>query len=866
MKRTLALLSLFVWMGIPAIASQKPSFFDPHVVVIDDFESSDSLKSWALVGSEAAISRDWASTGTSSLKIRFLAGQSWPSVQTKLSNAIDLGEFSHLEVDYFNPSDRHLPDLATQEAPQGMVFHPGRGPRPDTLHVVIPPKSALKVRIPIHERLGIDQKGVAFNPSKIREFNFFAWNPKRDYDLYVDRVAVTRDHGADFANFQRTIALASTYIPEAERSVITKQVAQIGETFTGQPFTLANANRFREQTGEAFAGVLAKAKPVPDFYKRLTAAMGTQSIPQQIDAFAALSAEVSAARMSLESFRREVSSRDALGQQLLNSLTAEIDQNAAALHNVMQLRMTRSSALDFGVAMVPPVTFIKAKGQPITEFHNHHAISGARGEIVGTQIVVFATAKALSNLKAELGENGLPASIKPLGFANIGPAKPGTPSFENQWYADIIWESPPPPIEVKPFTLQAFLLEVSIPRDAEPGDYSITSKVEAEGVTPQNISLTVSVLPITLPEKFTLKTTSGVHNASDASALVRFGMDAGNIYGGFLRAPLELIQYNHEAGQQYFNVINWSGYAKEKRDPKSLQSEVNQFLGQVEKVGLTQDNLFFYGWDETPSAQIEATKTYLASVRSAFPRFRIAGAPLGKDWASTPPGLFDIWFGGLGQDKRARISEIKKSGGETGWYDNNLGFIPDLWLARTKGWHAQHWGYQWYLIYSVHSWSDRDARSLDLKSFPYTNWYETVLGSRGAACGLTYYWGAERNERFPSLRMWVFRSGLFDYEYLHKLESLIAQFSKLSLDLQEQALVSQASILLKVPGSILPFPNVDPVTGLTIPVPPSIEDGMGGDIFIALRAQCASLILQIENELKSRKNVGGVENVSPASE
>jgi hypothetical protein len=127
-----------------------------------------------------------------------------------------------------------------------------------------------------------------------------------------------------------------------------------------------------------------------------------------------------------------------------------------------------------------------------------------------------------------------------------------------------------------------------------------------------------------------------------------------------------------------------------------------------------------------------------------------------------------------------------------------LGFFPDAWNARKKGWDAHYWNMDGYLVYNTNTWSSREDKYLVFDSLPYSNWQETRLDALGANCALSYYEKWNEGNYYPSLRLWNFRAGLYDYEYLKKLKILIDDYNVQDLQSEINELLHKATKLLEL--------------------------------------------------------------------
>ena len=134
---------------------------------------------------------------------------------------------------------------------------------------------------------------------------------------------------------------------------------------------------------------------------------------------------------------------------------------------------------------------------------------------------------------------------------------------------------------------------------------------------------------------------------------------------------------------------------------------------------------------------------------------------------------------------------------------------------------------------------------------PYSNWSET--GSANAA--LTYWYGERVHdgrfgkEGLPSFRLWNFRAGLYDYEYLVELEKWVKQAERAGLGDEYAEALARAKRLTAVPENIAAVPEiVDKTTASTIGTG---DEAVGfARAMRRARAEAAELIELFSNALK----------------
>ena len=123
---------------------------------------------------------------------------------------------------------------------------------------------------------------------------------------------------------------------------------------------------------------------------------------------------------------------------------------------------------------------------------------------------------------------------------------------------------------------------------------------------------------------------------------------------------------------------------------------------------------------------------------------------------------------------RTKIQVLRDAGCEVWWYGEGVSFFEEPWQMRRKGWQTFAWGLDGDLLYRTDLWTRFWDNRLSGK-LPFTEWRET--GSAGAA--YVYYRSVhDAATRMPSLRLWNYRDGIEDFEYLHILRRRVERLKK----------------------------------------------------------------------------------------
>lgn len=783
---------------------------EPHAVLIEDFESEQALARWDGEGIRLSIDRGWSTHGDASLRVEYEPGASWPAAETSATlqgSWPNFAAFEHFEADLRNPTDHPAPRPG--DSSHGMVFFTSKGPRPGTVPTRFEPNQTRLLRIDIHDTLSEGDKGNAVDVSKIKRFHFYCWNPSHPYVRLIDRVRLTRDLGQDFDDLIGTLdLLQSLGVPEGTADTLRRAISRARQPLESRGFSIAGMAEVRRILADLEQRLVHEATLASAYRPRLEtiAQAGSWSDDVRRD-LASLRSDLRKAQDRLTA----VAGANTYERRAIDRASAEfavLQAQAADLQAV--LTRTRHDG-GFAVGWQHPGVFVKPYGKAFTGHFHRPTLHAARGETTGIQLVVFAVEKPLESVRVEIvGTEGLPSdavSVKAVGFMNLGRATPGSDAYRLNWYPDILHAVPDAGVSVRTMTKQPFLLEVRMPRDEQVASGQVRVRVTADGQT-RELPIEIEAYDFEVPASFTLNTVSH-GTVADHPMLIEYGMNPSKLYGSYYKMWAEqgresLIQRQYELGQRMFNVENQQNWHANQDDPWAAE-RYREFFERMQSLGIPKDVFFFYGFDESPASAYPRIQRHVERLRDAY-GVPFMSTPHGPGWTDKPVELFDMWAGGLGKteaEKRRRIEAIHDAGHEAWWYDNDLGFSPNAWHSRHKGWYAHHWEMDGYLIYHTVAWTNRENRMLNLGSLPYSNWHESSPGAYGASAALTYYERYNGGQRFPSLRLWNFRAGLHDHQYLTMLAGLLRDLHATGVDPDLEPSVQRAAVLLRLDPRLL---------------------------------------------------------------
>ena len=661
---------------------------DPHTLVLEDFESPDSLERWDAGDNEVVLaerSDAWSTAGDHSLRITFLESPTWSSLDTvraAFDEWPDFGEYEYVEIDFFNPTD--FPGPTEDSNSQGVVFF-AEGSSPNSVSVALQPDSERSWKVSIHDQLAFE-KGDPVNVSRIEKLHFYAWNPSRDYVRHVDNIRLTRDLGRHFTEMKSSLEILETAgLDENRLDQLRGEIKAERERLAQLPFNKRNFKQAREDIQNLKEALGAETVFVDQFDERFHELLGRREWTETTrHALLELDKSLLEARRNVRELELSSGAREGFAAETLERVRAELTRVEADLDNARTFLPYASRDRDFVLGWTSTDHFVKPYGTSFEGSFGPIELSGARGETVGAQVVVF----ALDHIP-EMGFE-LPArhvNISGLGFANIGTAAENSTPHKLQWYPDIIYPLSKGAVKIPAGRLQPLLLDVHIPKDISAGLYFFDLKAKAGGAS-VTLPIALRVYDFSLPENFSLATTSGFR-FPNGLLLPEYGLDAGHLYGGWSDADDDRILEFFERGQRLFNLRNLGSARISRmleRGPEYVRERYEPFLQRMEEIGIPRKHFFFYGLDEVSVNAAEEMRALNALLQESL-GVPLMATPLGGDWVDEPADILSIWAGGLGsgETRRERIRDIHDAGGKPGGMTTTWDSCPMFGTAVIRG-------------------------------------------------------------------------------------------------------------------------------------------------------------------------------------
>jgi len=211
------------------------------------------------------------------------------------------------------------------------------------------------------------------------------------------------------------------------------------------------------------------------------------------------------------------------------------------------------------------------------------------------------------------------------------------------------------------------------------------------------------------------------------------------------------------------------------------------------------DRAVIYGYDEMGADRYPVMGDVYGWLKDRYGvpgMVTVHSAPYGEPEQFTNA---DIWCIHDPYFDPVKAQRIKDSGRQVWWYWHGGGFNESIDRWRKAGWQSWQWRVDGYLIYACSYWKRYRDLALDLSAGPFTSWHDPTKGP-----ALLYFDSPEQGAtRYPSLRLWNFRDGLEDYEYLHRLNELVTQVRKSDQAKPRADLLAEADNALRVPPRIV---------------------------------------------------------------
>ncbi len=476
---------------------------------------------------------------------------------------------------------------------------------------------------------------------------------------------------------------------------------------------------------------------------------------------------------------------------------------------------------------------------------NSYSVSLARNEHEAFQVVVIPD-QNLTNARVTVStlqpQNGQGAFNGTLGVWLVGHVR-----CSSQPRSDLNIQYPPYLVDYKggwwPDPLLTFTNSCSInandrvaywvdvnARDNTPaGDYAATITVQADGISPITMPLSVRVWGFTLPAKPTLPTAFSIDSLWQASW----------VYGSSWTTTLQNQFYQmHQDHRLNVSEIYTPPRASSfftpwlsksnafclslvpTNNPSGLQSLYNYFVG----LGRLPET-YVYGYDEIGPDRFQEMYNTFTSLHSTYPGLKTMTTAYDASYGTAPNTYFlrdavDIWVPGTVGYSKTAAESLRAEGKEAWWY------IAEGPRHPYANWYVQYPAIEarlllgamtykhaagGFLYYAVTNWGYNTGlpKNQPITSGPYTNWNPVVAWSDKYngwldGDGQLYCAGPANVGPLPTIRLENIRDGLEDYEYLYRLKQVVALLSRCpSSDPAQQTFLQESSALLAVPDEVV---------------------------------------------------------------
>lgn len=459
--------------------------------------------------------------------------------------------------------------------------------------------------------------------------------------------------------------------------------------------------------------------------------------------------------------------------------------------------------------------FLDGKTLEKPAFSTEIALSAARNEYESFQVVIFPSKKDLRNIQIKSSDLLEPKTKTIFGSNNISWRKVGyVPTGEPYYPVKYIglWPDPLMPVkaaEVKVGETQPFWLTVYIPDNTAAGTYKGAITISADGITAQNIPITLRVYDFTLPQESHLKTAfdfyghitklrypQGEKESDDAwrarigeinerfiIEMLKYRMNPILNIDPTIPAELGSIDRYRKYGINNFSIGRRGGTFN--NNWPTDEESINNFSGlyrtyaELLKLNGMLGYTYIYSWDEGEIGNPVVNRV-TGMIRRAHSGLKNMVCYHGFwDPAKDPEWgkYIDIWTFNIDDFKEPAMRSLQKLGieiwmyisGPSGFDSPNLAIDFSSIDYRIVPWLCWKYDIKGFLYWCVNWWEKADP----FQTAVNTNW-----GQNGN--GLLFYPGEDGP--LASIRTEIFRDGMEDYEYIQLLIKKIKEIKILKLD------------------------------------------------------------------------------------
>lgn len=502
----------------------------------------------------------------------------------------------------------------------------------------------------------------------------------------------------------------------------------------------------------------------------------------------------------------------------------------ARLEQILRLRQGQAKGM-FGLDSADSMSLVYPKDVTWKGLGRKPKIEMARGETEHTQTVVVPYGVELKDVQVEVDEvrrsdgksveaKALQASVAPVGSLYTTPSAAYGREIYTGWTPDPI-RSDLKSVDVPAGDVQPYLVSVESGRDADPGTYTVTLRVRAEGQPEQRAKVSVTVWPTQLQDRPELRTSFqftpwllwdlykitdpdeqqamtvkywdflAEHKIQPDQIYTVLNGDPANLPPSekFVPQPVDRVTYirDHYGLTQFTALYLWAGLLDPDK-PETWDAQIDDWIAMLEtamaeyeKAGVA-DKAVVYGFDETTGPMLDAAKYTFSRIKERFPDLPIM-TTLRDDTFGADTGLtdqVDIWVPWIdGYDKE--VAEAARANGERIWWyhaistnypqPNWFNGYPPIDSRMLMGPMSHQANVEGILYYATNRWplADRGDQLL-VNDGILSKWNPaTFYGTAGD--GSLYYPGADGP--MSSLRLENVRDGLEDYNLMQELKRSI---------------------------------------------------------------------------------------------
>ncbi|MBR4748221.1 MAG: DUF4091 domain-containing protein [Abditibacteriota bacterium] len=462
----------------------------------------------------------------------------------------------------------------------------------------------------------------------------------------------------------------------------------------------------------------------------------------------------------------------------------------------------------YSVYTMPSTLKLRNDQAPKTKKSAIIRMDAARGESESVSLLVTANTRDLSGVRLDFeplrdkqGRYIYP-EIHPLGYVEVKNPTPGSGGFETPgFYPDPIL--PNEPFDVAKDKNVTCLFTVSVPRDAEPGDYKGSITVSPQDEKPTRLQVSLRVYDVTLLPQSYLRQIFVTRNMANNSAYYDQWTD--EHFKAFTKLHLKYRiccqQHNSEGMLDFGSVFSTDSKGRTVADWRRFDADVDYWF----RLGMTQFCGYFTGWADSIDAigdkdYLRTRLGLLAShlkERGWLDRFYLyiydEPSPDKQDqiiklceWVHREgPGLriihtynyheqepfighADVIVADIGVFVPEIGDKVRENKGEYWAYtciSNRVFEYPDNWKIdnygtshRALGWWLKKYKAQGYLYWGTDFWVVDPWETTE--TFPYGN-----------GDGSLFYPSKDRSSLpYPSLRLDNYRDGVEEFDLLTMLE------------------------------------------------------------------------------------------------